>query len=402
VLFHNKRHPRELSPGDVGRFLEHVAQTEKDPLAPLEEAHASLAFLYHDVLGLDVGELPFPDPPRLLDRLRRACRVRQFSPRTEDCYANWAERYIRFHGLRHPNTMGAAEIERFLTDLAVNGHVAASTQNQAFHALLFLYQQVLGIELPRLDALRAKRPKRLPTVLSPPEVGQYLGAFPEEDEMYRLMASLLYGAGLRRLECCQQRIHDLDLKRYQVTVRHGKGGKDRVVMLPRSLIAVLERHLARRRQEYENDLAAGKASVPLPFALAKKFPRAAQEFGWQFLFAGRRLSRDPRTGNIGRYHVHPGMLARAVTAAARRVGINRRIGCHTLRHSFATHLVERGVDLRTIQILLGHESLETTMIYTHIARQGPAGVTSPLDLLGEVAAAEVQAAVEATRKLAGQ
>ncbi len=402
VLFYNKRHPCELSPGDVGRFLEHVAQTEKDPLARLEEAHTSLTFLYQDVLGLNVGELPFPDPPRLLDRLRRACRVRQFSPCTENCYANWAERYIRFHRLRHPNTMGAAEIELFLTDLAVNGHVAASTQNQAFHALLFLYQQVLGVELPRLDALRAKRPKRLPTVLSPPEVGQFLGGFPEDDEEYRLMAGLLYGAGLRRLECCRQRIHDLDLKRYQVTVRHGKGGKDRVVMLPRSLVPDLERHLARRRQEYERDQAAGKAYVSLPFALARKFPRAAQEFGWQFLFAGRQRSRDPKTGNIGRHHVHPGMLARAVTAAARRSGINRRIGCHILRHSFATHLVERGVDLRTIQILLGHESLETTMIYTHIARQGPAGVTSPLDLLGEVAAADVQAAVEATRRLAGQ
>jgi integrase len=172
-------------------------------------------------------------------------------------------------------------------------------------------------------------------------------------------------------------------------------------MLPRSLLPVLERHLARRRQEYERDLAQGKAFVPLPFALARKFPHAAQEFGWQYLFAGRRLSRDPKTGNIGRHHIHPGMLARAVTAAARRAALNRRIGCHTLRHSFATHLVERGVDLRTIQILLGHESLERTMIYLHIARQGPAGVTSPLDLLGEVALADVQAAVEATRQLAG-
>src|SRR5262245_31003289 len=342
VLFHNKRHPRDLCPGDVGRFLEHVAQTEKDPLARLEEAHTSLTFLYQDVLGLDVGALPFPDPPRLLDRLRRACRVRQFSPRTEDCYANWAERYIRFHGLRHPGTMGAAEIELFLTDLAVNGYVAASTQNQAFHALLFLYQQVLGVDLPRLDALRARRPKRLPTVLSPEEVRQFLSVFPEDDAMYQLMARLLYGAGLRREECCRVRMHDLDLKRQQLTVRHGKGGKDRVVMLPRSLTADLEWHLAGRRQEYERDLAAGKAYVALPFALARKGRRAAQEFGWQYLFAGRHRSRDPKTGNIGRHHLHPGMLARAVTAAARRVGVNRRIGCHTLRHSFATHLLERG------------------------------------------------------------
>jgi integron integrase len=401
VLFHGKRHPRDLSPGDVGRFLEHVAQTQPDALNCLEEAHTALSFLYHNVLGLAVGDLPCPEPPRLLDRLRRACRVRQFSPRTEDCYAAWAERFIRFHGLRHPNTMGAPEIERFLTDLAVNGHVAASTQNQAFHALLFLYQQVLGIELPRLDALRAKRPKRLPTVLSPDEVRCFLDAVEGGDGVYGLMTRLLYGAGLRRQECCQLRVHDLDRQRFQLTVRHGKGGKDRVVMLPRSLGPDLERHLAQRRHWHESDLAAGQAYAPLPFALARKFPRAAQDFGWQFLFAGRRRSRDPKTGNVGRHHVHPGLLARAVVAASQRAALSRRVGCHTLRHSFATHLVERGIDLRTIQVLLGHESLETTMIYTHIARQGPAGVPSPLDLLGEMAATDVQAAVEATRRLTG-
>jgi integron integrase len=401
VLFHGQRHPRDLSPGDVGRFLEHVAQTEKDPLPCLEQAHRALTFLYQDVLGLDVGPLPFPEPPRLLDRLRRACRVRPFSPRTANCYATWAERFLRFHGLRHPNPMGAPEIERFLTDLAAHGHVAARTPNQACHALLFRYQHVRGIELPRLDALRAKRPRRLPTVLSPEEVHGFLDAVQGGDGLYRLMAGRLYGTGLRRQEGCQLRVHDLDLVRQQLTVRHGKGGKDRVVMLPRSLRPDLEHLLARRRQEHDRDRADGQADAPLPFALAKKFPRAAQEFGWQYLFAARHRSRDPRSGNVGRHHVNPGLLARAVVAAARRAGLNRRVGCHSLRHRFATHLVERGVDLRTMQILLGHESLETTMVYTPVARQGPAGVPSPLDLLGELTAAGVQAAVEATRQLAG-
>ena len=260
---------------------------------------------------------------------------------------------------------------------------------------------VLGIELPRLDALRAKRPKRLPTVLAPEEVRRFLDAVEGSDGLYRLRARLLYGTGLRRQECCQVRVHDLDLVRHQLTVRHGKGGKDRVVMLPRSLEPDLQRHLAQRRQWHEDDVAAGQAYAPLPFALAKKFPRSAQDFGWQYLFAARHRSRDPKTGNVGRYHVHPGMLARAVVAAARRAQRERPVGCPTLRHSFATHLVERGVDLRTLQVLLGHESLETTMVYTHVARRGPAGVTSPLDLLGKLAAADVQAALEATRRLAG-
>src|SRR5262249_16658691 len=269
-------------------FLEHVAQTERDPLSALEQGRAALTFLYHVVLAQPtIGELPFPEPPRLLDRLRRALRLRLYSARTERCYVEWVERFIRFHGLRHPGTMGAAEIEQSLTDLAVNHHVSASTQNQAFFALLFLYQQVLGIELPRLDALRARRPKRLPTVLAPEEVRRFLDAVEGGDGLFRLMACLLYGTGLRRQECCQVRIHDLDVSRHELTVRHGKGGKDRVVMLPRALRPDLERHLARRRLLYEQDVAAGQAYVPLPFALAKKFPRAAYEWGWQFCFAAQ-------------------------------------------------------------------------------------------------------------------
>jgi integron integrase len=333
ILFHSKRHPSDLTPGDVCRFLEHVAQTEKtDALGLLEQAHDALTFLYQHVLGLTSLELPCPEPPRLLDRYRRACRVRHRSPDTENAYVRWIIQFIRFHGMRHPNTLGAPEIEQFLTDLAVNGNVAASTQNQAFSALLFLYQEVLGIQLPRLDALRARRPKRLPTVLSPDEVRRLLDAVEGRDGLYRLMVSLLYGAGLRRQECCRLRIHDLDLDRHQLTVRHGKGGKDRVVMLPRSLRPDLDRHLAQRRQSHEKDLAAGQAYAERPFALARKFPRAAYQFGWQFLFASSRRSRDPKTGHIGRFHINPGLLARAVTEAVARAGLTRRAGCHTLRH----------------------------------------------------------------------
>lgn len=250
-----------------------------------------------------------------------------------------------------------------------------------------------------MDALRARRPQRLPVVLSPEEVRQLLDGVRGGDGVFRLMAGLCYGSGLRREECCRLRVHDLDLRRDQITVRHGKGGKDRVVMLPKSRRAALERQLAWRRQLHERDLAAGMARVALPDALARKYPKAAQEFGWQFLFASRQRSRDPKTGDLGRHHIDAGSLARAVNEARQSAGLVHRVGCHTLRHSFATHLVERGVDIRTIQVLLGHESLETTMIYTHVARKGVTGVTSPLDLLDGLRPADVDAAVAASRQL---
>jgi integron integrase len=343
ILFHNKRHPRDLGPADVVCFLQHVARTEKNAVDLLFVAHEALTFLYHNVLGLQLGEIVLPQPPRLLDHLRMALRVRHYSPRTEACYVDWAERYIRFHGLRHPKDMGAAEVSSFLTDLAVNGHVAASTQNQALNALVFLYSQMLGLELGSLQAVRARRPKRLPIVLPPEEIRLILEAVEGGKGVFRLMASLLYGAGLRRAECCALRVQDLDVTRWQIMVRHGKGAKDRIVMLPKSLQAEVRRQLEWRRALHDSDLARGVARVALPDALSRKFPRAAQEFGWQFLFASRQLSRDPKTGDIGRHHVHEGALARAVTLATRKANVNRHVGCHTFRHSADCRIMPTGL-----------------------------------------------------------
>jgi integron integrase len=292
-------------------------------------------------------------------------------------------------------------VEQFLTPLAVAGRVSASTQNQAFHALLFLYQQVLEIDLGRIDAVRARRPKRLPVVLAAAEVAAVLGRVAGADGVFRLMARLLYGCGLRLLECCRLRVKDVHLARGQIVVRAGKGNKDRVVMLPRSVRADLERQLDWRRELHERDLARGVARDDLPDALERKYTRAARELGWQFVFASRQLSRCPRTGRPGRHHVYPASVQRAVALAGRAAGLGQAIHCHTFRHSFATHLVERGVDIRSVKQLLGHQSLETTMVYTHVARQGVVGVASPLDLLGGLDPAEVQAALEATRQLPG-
>jgi integron integrase len=329
--------------------------------------------------------------------MSQVLRVRHYSPRTEACYLHWVRQFILFHGKRHPRELGAAEVEQFLTHLAVKGHVSASTQNQALNALVFLYQQVLEIDLGRFDAVRARRPKRLPVVLAPDEVAAVLARVEGGEGTFRLMARLLYGCGLRLQECCRLRVKDIEMSRGQIAVRGGKGNKDRVVMLPRSVRADMECHLEWRRRVHERDLARGVARVELPDALERKYPRAAQELGWQFVFASRQLSRCPRSGRLGRHHIYPASLQRAVAQAGRAAGLSQAIHCHTFRHSFATHLVERGIDLRTIQVLLGHESLETTMIYTHVARKGPAGVASPLDLLQDLTEAEVKAAVEATR-----
>ena len=318
-------------------------------------------------------------PPRkLLDRVRDAIRVRHYSRRTEDAYLGWTRRYVHFHDLRHPETMGEHEIASFLTDLAVRGAVSSSTQNQALAALLFLYRDVLGIQLTWTDdVVRAKRPRRLPVVLTRQEVRSVLGTL---TGVHRLMAALLYGSGLRLTECLELRIKDVDFSGNQIVVRGGKGARDRVTMLPRRVQPRLRAHVARVRLLHDRDRAAGRGSVPLPGALDRKYPGSAVELGWQFLFPAARTTRLP-DGHHYRLHLHESSLQRAVKDAIRASGITKRASCHTFRHSFATHLLESGYDIRTVQELLGHRDVSTTMIYTHVLNKGGLGVTSPADVL---------------------
>ena len=318
---------------------------------------------------------------KLLDRVRHTARVKHYSYRTEQCYLYWIERFIRFQGIRHPDTMGEPEVEAFLTHLAVHDHVSASTQNQALAAILFLYQKVLDREIGRLDAVRAKRPVRVPTVLSQDDVRALLVALDHlpTTEPYALMARLMYGAGLRLMESCRLRMKDIDLERGQLTVREGKGDKDRFVMLPAATREPILHRMEWRSVLHAVDIAGGEGRVEMPSALARKFPQADHELSWQFVFASRKLSRDPRTGAVGRHHVHEGAVTRAVTEAVRGLGWTKRATCHTLRHSFATHLLERGQDIRTVQELLGHNDVRTTMIYTHVMEQASTRVRSPLD-----------------------
>src|SRR5437016_9247069 len=317
--------------------------------------------------------------PRLLDRVREALRLRHYSRRTERAYLGWIRRYIVFHAKRHPAEMGAAEVSRFLSSLAVEGRVSASTQNQALAALLFLYGPVLGVELPWLDGLvRAVRPERLPVVLSRDEGRAVLLARGTS----RLMAVLLYGAGLRLLECARLRVKDLDFAANQIVVRSGKGNRDRVTILPAIVRPALERQLARVRAQHERDLRAGAGWVELPHALARKYPNAGREWAWQWVFPATRIYVDQETGQRRRHHLHESVLQRAVKDAARRAGIAKRATCHTFRHSFATHLLEDNHDIRTVQELLGHRDVSTTMIYTHVLNRGPGGVRSPADRMG--------------------
>lgn len=319
------------------------------------------------------------DKPRLLDQVRDAIRLRHYSFRTEETYIQWIKRFILFHSKRHPLEMGEQEITAFLTHLAVEKHVAPSTQNQALAAILFLYKEVLERELDWMDDIvRAKRAERIPEVLSPEQVRRLI------DQMkgtYQLMARLLYGTGMRLMETVRLRVRDMDFHYRQITVRSGKGNKDRVTVLPGSLLEPLEAHLARVKALHDKDLAEGFGHVYLPYALARKYPNAEREWGWQYVFPAFARSRDPRSGAVRRHHVFEQNLQRAIKQAVVNLGLPGRVSTHTLRHSFATHLLENGSDIRTVQELLGHSDVSTTMIYTHVLNRGGKGVVSPLDRL---------------------
>lgn len=317
-------------------------------------------------------------PPGLIQRYRQELEVRHYARRTVNTYEQWLRRFLRFHGLRHPRTMGSAEVNAFLTHLAVELKVSPSTQNQALAALLFLYRELLAIDLDLDGVVRARTRRRLPVVLTREEVRAVLA---ELGGVEALVAGLLYGSGLRLMEALRLRVKDLDFVRRELTVRDGKGGKDRRTLLPSSLEGGLQEHLEAVRRLHRADLAAGYGRVVLPHALARKYPRAPGEWGWQWVFPQQHRWRDSERGQEGRHHLDPSVIQKAVRHAVLAAGITKPATPHTFRHSFATHLLERGQDIRTIQELMGHQDVKTTMIYTHVLNRGPLGVNSPVDLL---------------------
>ena len=316
-------------------------------------------------------------PSRLLDQVRDKIRLKHYSIRTEQAYVSWIKRFIFFHNKMHPEQIGKEGIEKFLTDLAVIRKVSSSTQNQAFNALLFLYRDVLGIKFDdNINALRAKTPERIPTVMTIDETVRVINSM---KGTYKLMAKILYGCGLRLIECLRLRVKDIDIEKNQIIVKNGKGSKDRVTMLPENIKQALAEQLEFVKNLHENDLRNGYGKVYLPDALAVKYKNAATEYKWQYLFPADKISIDPRSGEKRRHHLHESTLSRAVKKAKDISGINKLISCHTFRHSFATHLLEAGYDIRTIQELLGHKDISTTMIYTHVVNKGAQGVISPVD-----------------------
>lgn len=324
-----------------------------------------------------IARLPATNKPKLLDQVRDVLRRRHYSIRTEQAYIDWIKRFIVYHNKRHPKEMAEEEVTAFLTHLARDRDVAPSTQNQALSALLFLYKEVLKQEIGWLEKVeRAKKPSRLPVVLSRSEVKR---VFAHLHGTPKLMAGLLYGSGLRLMECVRLRVKDVDFELAQITVRDAKGGKDRITMLPLNLAEPLQRHLVRIKAQHEQDLEDGFGRVHLPFAIGRKFPNAAREWAWQYVFPSSRLSIDPRSGKRQRHHMAEGILQSALKSAVNAAGIVKRANCHSLRHSFATHLLTRGYDIRTVQELLGHKDVSTTMIYTHVLNKPGVGVKSPLD-----------------------
>jgi integron integrase len=352
----------------VSNNLAIIAQAAVSPMPTIRQQTSD------DVTGgSSAGE------PKLLDEVRARVRTKHYSIRTEWAYVDWIKRFILFHGKRHPRSMGAAEIETFLSSLAVDRNVAASTQNQALSAILFLYKEVLGLDLPWLDNItRAKKPQRLPTVLTRAEVEKVLTLMHGTPA---LVARLLYGAGMRLMEAVRLRVKDVDFEMHQVTIRDGKGQKDRVTMLPVALVAPLQTLLHERRVLFDADRRAGRVDVYLPDALAVKYPRAAREWGWQYVFVAKSFSVDPRSGAERRHHLDEKLVQRHLKRASLDAGIAKPVSPHVLRHSFATHLLQGGYDIRTVQELLGHSDVSTTMIYTHVLNRGGKGVISPLDQL---------------------
>lgn len=321
-----------------------------------------------------------PRQPRLMDRVRHALRVRHYSIRTEQAYAAWIKRFLRFHNYTHPSAMDAVHVNAYLTYLAVERGVTASTQTQALCAILFLYREVLQEQIGWLDDLvRASRPRRLPVVLSREEVAAILGRM---DGIAHLLCALMYGSGMRVMEVLRLRVKDLDFARREVLVREGKGGKDRRTMLPEALVVALQRHLVEVRALHERDLAERFGRVWMPYALERKLGASSADWPWQYVFPSAARSEDPRSGEVRRHHLDDSVPQRAIRRAAKEAEIPKRVTCHTLRHSFATHLLESGYDIRTVQEILGHEDVSTTMIYTHVLnRAGGRGVISPLDKL---------------------
>ena len=317
--------------------------------------------------------------PKLLDRVRQTIRAKHYSRRTESAYVDWIRRYVLFHRKRHPSEMGAQEIAGFLTWLATNRRVSASTQNQSLSALLFLYRHVLHIEIGPIENVpRARMPVRVPVVLSRDEVARIMKHL---NGVMWMMVALLYGAGLRLQECLELRVKDIDRERRQIVIRRGKGQKDRPTVLPTAVLQPLARHLESVKRQHEADLARGLGRVVLPFALDRKYPNAPTEWGWQFVFPASRVCTDPRWGPPTRFHLHESVVQKAVAHAAQQAASTKRVSPHTFRHSFATHLLEDGYDIRTVQELLGHADVSTTMVYTHVLNRGPLGVRSPVDRL---------------------